>query len=53
MGGFENIIVPCVGKGIEWGILFLMELSGMQLYCTGQSGPSCQTPWDIFLNGAQ
>lgn len=30
MGGIENLIVPCVGKRIEQGILFLVELSGMQ-----------------------
>lgn len=30
MGGFENLIAPCVGKSIEQGILFLVELSGMQ-----------------------
>lgn len=30
MGGFENLIVLCVGKGTEQGILFLVELSGMQ-----------------------
>lgn len=30
MGGFENLITPCVGKSIEQGILFLVELSGMQ-----------------------
>lgn len=30
MGGFEDIILPCVGKGIEPSILFLVELAGIQ-----------------------
>lgn len=30
MGGFENLIAPCLGKGIKQDILFLVELSGMQ-----------------------
>lgn len=32
MGGFENLSLPCVGKGIEPGILFLVELAGIQPY---------------------
>lgn len=30
MGGFEDISLPCVGKGVEPSILFLVELAGIQ-----------------------
>lgn len=30
MGGFVNLSLPCVGKGTEPSILFLVELAGIQ-----------------------
>lgn len=53
MGGFENLIVLCVGKGTEQGILFLVELSGMQPHHPDSNNSSAQISLLLHVRAAE
>lgn len=52
-GRFENLSVPCVGKGTEQGILFLMELSGRQHHHPDSNSSTAQSSLLLHVRDAE
>lgn len=53
MCGFENLIFPCVGKGIEQGIPSLVELSGMQPHHPDSNRSTAQISLVLHVRAAE
>ena len=52
MSGFENLSLPCVGKGIEPSIPFLVELAGIHPYRPDYVRSTAQSSLLFHVRGA-